>query len=90
MRDSEMETFSSMLASTIALACQCDQARLTDDTRLIDIGLDSVGLVSVVTQMEAACGHELGEEELVAVFKAERIRDITALMRTFYSSCATS
>jgi acyl carrier protein len=79
MDDREPADLNALIASTLATACRCDVDALHEETDLIDIGLDSLALVSVVAQIEARRNRELGEDELLAIFRTRTVGDIMAL-----------
>jgi acyl carrier protein len=69
-----------VVLSVIARACRCDVATLSSETVLHDLEIDSLKMVSIVSQIEAAYGCEFGTEEIIDFFMAEKIADLIALM----------
>ncbi len=79
MDDREPQDLHALIASTLATACHCKVEALREEMNLVDIGLDSVALVSVVAQIEASRNRELSESELLALFRTRKVGDIMAL-----------
>lgn len=66
--------------SAISDCCHCDVATLSPDSRLPDIGLDSLGLLSIVTRVESLGLRKYSEDELLNFVTAEHIGDLVRLM----------
>jgi len=66
------------LCAAIAQAANRDPAAIGAATPLLDLDLDSLTLVSVLSQIEAVYGIELEPEEIMSMLEASRIGDLAA------------
>lgn len=64
------------LCPTIARACHLEPARVTAQSSILDLGLDSLTLVSVLAQIEIAHAFELSPDETLALLEATDIRSL--------------
>jgi len=71
------ETVSKFLSSALALACGKGEDEVTLDTPLIELDIDSLVFVSVISQLEAIYGFELQAEDFLELYTA---RDVGALV----------
>ncbi|HEX6995129.1 MAG TPA: acyl carrier protein [Gammaproteobacteria bacterium] len=62
------------LRPALARACQVDPSSVTDESNLLDLGADSLTLVSVLSLVEAEHGIELGPDETLALIEAADVR----------------
>lgn len=67
------------LCPTIARACHVEATSVTGESRLLELNIDSLTLVSVLTQVEAVHGIELRTEETLELLESA---DVRALART--------
>lgn len=74
----ELEALVTWLSATIARACQIERSRVAASSGLLELGLDSLTLVSVLTQVEAAHGLELSPDETLALLEAADVRSLAA------------
>lgn len=72
------EKLSEFLCWAFAQACSRDRSEISAETPLIDLDIDSLTFVSVISQLEAACGVEIEPDELVELFGANTVADIVA------------
>lgn len=62
--------------STIATTCNVDESTLQAPCRLADIGLDSLSLVSIVSQIETLYGRTLTMSETLDLMNADTVGDL--------------
>jgi acyl carrier protein len=74
-----------LIRSAIALACQRGGLPIADNTGVMDLGLDSVAFIGIVSSLEAEKGSDLSEEQLVALYQASTVGDIIALAKAILS-----
>jgi len=68
------------LCPAIARACHVDPADVTGESRVAELGLDSLSLVSVLTQIEAEHGFELASDETLALLEAADVRTLAGTL----------
>jgi acyl carrier protein len=66
------------LCVTIARACRVEPSRVTATSPLLELGLDSLTLVSVLTQVETAHAIELAPDETLALLEAADVGSLAA------------
>jgi acyl carrier protein len=66
-----------LLLELIASACGADVQALNADTPLVDIDLDSLSLVSIVGQLEAAYRVSIGGHATASILEASTIGDLS-------------
>ena len=64
----------------VAQAAGVDAASLRQSTPLIDTHMDSLTLVAVVTQAEAAYGAAFGTDELAEILRARTVGELSAIV----------
>ena len=70
------DSLTSLVVGALCAACNVDPASVDSNTSLIEMGMDSLSLTAVVTQVEAAYGCELSAEQILELFQAESIQDL--------------
>lgn len=71
----EIQTF---LLEAIASTCGTDVQALRLETPLVDLDLDSLSVVSIVGQLEAAYGVNFGASAAATILEASTIGDLSA------------
>ena len=66
----------------VAKACSCDAESLHAVTTIDEIGLDSLGLEAVISEVQETCGIELTADQLMKFFEVATIEDIAAVFKT--------
>lgn len=74
------------LRSYIAEFLMQDVADVTDDARLLDLGWDSLALLSVISLVEETWGLEIGEVELNS---CESVEELLNLFSTQWAISST-
>lgn len=73
------------LCETIARACLLAPGSVTAKSSVLDLGLDSLTLASVLTQLEAAHGFELMPDDTLALLEATNVgslaNELAAIIR---------
>jgi acyl carrier protein len=72
----------------IASACNADPAAIDMQAPLLDLGLDSLSLLAVVSQVEASYGVELLAEDTAGVLGAACVADLIKAMEARLSQKA--
>jgi hypothetical protein len=67
-----------LVTAAIATACRIEPASLDHRTPLADIGMDSLTLVAVLSEIEALCEIELSAADTAELLAAKDIGEIVA------------
>jgi len=70
------------LCPAIARACQLEPTAVTAESRVVELGLDSLSLVSVLTLIEAEHGFELTPKEMLILLEAADVRALACALST--------
>lgn len=65
-----------LLCETIARACNLEPAAVTLRTHVLDTGMDSLTLVSVLAQVEAVYELELASEDTLGLLEAATVAEL--------------
>jgi acyl carrier protein len=79
-----METESTVETSVvdaIAAICRLDQGQVHRDLSLDDLGLGSLGLVAVVTRLEAVYQIEFVPDEIITLLRTKDVGEFIAAVR---------
>lgn len=68
------------LCRTIARACHLEADAVSAESSVLELGLDSLTFVSVLTQLEAAHGIELSPDETLALLEAADVRALACAL----------
>jgi len=74
-----------LLKESIAEVCALDAASLRADSRLIDIGVDSLASAEVLVDLEIRLGKQLPAGTLRRLENAHTIADVTALLEDAFA-----
>jgi acyl carrier protein len=66
--------------STIAAACDFERDRLTADSDLLEIGVDSLGITTLIAHAEATYACDFTIEQTAKLFRATTVREVIALV----------
>jgi acyl carrier protein len=69
-----------LLQNSIARSCNLDPAAVTADTDVLDIGLDSVSLMSILTHVEATYDFKMTPEYLGQIMEVATVRELAQIM----------
>jgi acyl carrier protein len=69
-------TLTDSLLSTVSEISNIDVADLNEQTNLMEIGLDSMGRIAILSHIHARYGVECIEEEVFELFRCMRIGDV--------------
>ncbi len=69
------------VCSAIASACNVEPTEVTSSTNLLDVGMDSLNLVSIIAQIQIHFGVEFSSDQVVALFDASMVADLVILLR---------
>jgi len=72
----QLSALQSLVISTIASACNTDYESVSLDANVLDLGIDSLVLVSIVNQIAADYRVALTSEQTLELFEAELLRDL--------------
>ncbi|HEX6996825.1 MAG TPA: acyl carrier protein [Gammaproteobacteria bacterium] len=65
-----------LVCAALAQACSRDRRDVSPDTRMLDLNIDSLTLVSVLAQVEAVYGIELTPDDTLAMMEAAAVSDL--------------
>lgn len=65
------------LCESLARACRADPDAVTRVTATLDLGLDSLTLVAVLSQVEMLCDVELAEQDVLPLLDAETVGELS-------------
>lgn len=77
------------LRSALAWACQLDELRISRSSKTLALGLDSLSLLSVITEIELAFGLEFSAEHTLALLEASTVGDLADGIERLFASCAS-
>jgi acyl carrier protein len=77
-----------LLKESIAKVCGIDAAGLRPDTRLEDIGVDSLASAEVLVDLEIRLGRQLPTGTLRRLETAHTVADVAALVRAAFEAQA--
>jgi acyl carrier protein len=69
-----------LLRSVLAHACGIEAARIVPQSDVLELGLDSLSLVAVLTQMETICGLELTSDDTLAMLEASSVAELAEVL----------
>jgi acyl carrier protein len=75
-----MQAIEDLLKESIAEVCGVDAASLRPDTRLEDIGVDSLASAEVLVDIEIRTGRQLPSGTLRGLEAATTVADVAALL----------
>ena len=82
-----MKSIEELLKESIAEVCGVDLAALRPDTRLEDVGVDSLASAEVLVDLEIRFGRQLPTGTLRLLEAAHTVADVAALLEaTFQTS----
>lgn len=64
------------LYESLARACRVDPGTVTRSTSTLDLGLDSLTLVAVLSQVEMLCAIELAEQHVLPLLDAATVGEL--------------
>jgi acyl carrier protein len=70
------ESLENIIMSAVCDACNVDRAKVDLQTRLFDIGFDSVSLTGVMARVEADAAYEMDVKDVTAAFRAVSVGDL--------------
>ena len=76
----------SLLKESIALVCGIDVSGIAPDSRLADIGVDSLASAEVLVDLEIRLGQQLPAGTLRSLEHAETIADLTAMLEAAFAT----
>jgi acyl carrier protein len=74
-REATVET---QIVAAIAATCQIDPGEVRAELSVDDLGLGSMGLVAVISRLEAAFQLELASEEVISLLQTNLIGEFTS------------
>ncbi len=75
-----------LVVNLLATACSVQVARVTPETTLEELGIDSLGLTTLAAHLGALYGHDWGQDQLVRLFSADSVGDIIELSRSIVAA----
>ena len=67
--------------STIARACELGRPDVAPDTPLLDLQIDSLRMVAIVSRVEQEFETRFSPDTILEFFMAEQVEDLIGLMR---------
>lgn len=77
---SESPPVEEFVVAAVAAACNLEKAVVTLDTDVLEVGLDSLHLLTLVGQVESTYGCTVTPEQVVGFFDAPCVRDVVRLV----------
>jgi len=74
------EDLESIVIDTIAVGCGSRNVAINRDTELLDIGVDSLGLIAMAAHIQSKCQVNMGPLELVDLVHARAVRDVISVI----------
>ena len=74
-----------LLKESIAQVCGIDVSGLTPDSRLAEIGVDSLASAEVLVDLEIRLGQQLPAGTLRSLEHADTIADLTAMLEAAFA-----
>jgi acyl carrier protein len=71
------------LMTTLAAAANVERRTISEETSMLDLGIDSLTLASLVAQVEMRYGCEVPLERVYELFDAPLVRDVVAIVSRF-------
>jgi acyl carrier protein len=65
-----------LILDTFCAACNRERSALAPQTSLEELGLDSLSLMSVLSQVQFACGVQLNDDQTLHLLNATTVADI--------------
>ncbi len=81
---------SELVCSAVAQAGNIDRVLVRAESRLADLYIDSLALVSLLTQVEVAFNVELTSDEVVSTLDLSTVADLVARVQEILSSRSVS
>lgn len=78
--DDATATIEQLVTSALAAACRREPARVERSTSLLDLGIDSLTLVAVLSQIEATFAIELTPDDTLALLGATDVGVLVAAL----------
>jgi acyl carrier protein len=75
-----------LLKESIAQVCGIDVSGLAPDSRLADIGVDSLASAEVLVDLEIRLGRQLPAGTLRSLEHADTIADLTAMLESAFGT----
>ena len=66
--------------TTLAAAANVERRALSEDTNVLDLGIDSLTLAAVVAQIEIQYGCEIPVDQLYLLIDAPLVRDLLTIV----------
>ena len=82
--------FEELLKASIAQVCGVDASTLRPDSRLADIGVDSLASAEVLVDIEIRLGRQMPAGMLRRLEHAETLGDVTALLVHAFATTGSS
>lgn len=74
------DSLADFICTAVEQACQRVPASVDVQSSFLDLGMDSLTFVSIVSQVEAVYGVELDTDDLLALFDAPRVGDVVEVL----------
>jgi acyl carrier protein len=81
-----LKSIEDLLNESIATVCELDAATLRSDTKLVDIGVDSLASAEVLVDIEIRLGKNLPVGTLRRLEHAYTIGDVAALLADAFAA----
>jgi acyl carrier protein len=81
---------SKWVRAALSRACLCAPEAVRDEWRLIDLGVDSLTLISIASELEARYGAEFPEPELQMLLESRTVSDLIRMATVFSQSAVRS
>ncbi len=70
-----------IVSAAIATACHVDRSHLTPASHLVDLGLDSMSLLSIIVQIREYASFELNDAGMARLFECATLGEVVAYLR---------
>ena len=75
-----MEDLTTLLQASIVAVCELRPEDVTPDSRLVDLGVDSLAVAEVIVDLEIRLGRELPIDLLRRLDQVETVGDVAAAL----------
>ena len=75
-----MEDLTTLLRASIVVVCELRPEDVTPDSRLVDLGVDSLAVAEVIVDLEIRLGRELPIDLLRRLDQVETVGDVAAAL----------
>jgi acyl carrier protein len=68
----------------IASVCEADSTMLTEESRLFDLGVDSVAQLAMITAFEIDVDRAMDDDDILRMTQASLVGEVLAVLERYY------